>query len=117
MLTLYNKYTRNVKEKYKMLNITKENFEKEVLGSDIPVVVDFWAPWCGPCRMLAPILEEVETKIGKEAKVCKVNIDDEPELAERFAVMTIPTMIFFKGGVEGEKIVGVRQADDIISMF
>lgn len=117
MLILYNEYAHNVKEKYKMLNITKENFEKEVLGSDVPVVVDFWAPWCGPCRMLAPILEEVETKILSKAKICKVNIDDEPELAEKFAVMTIPTMIFFKDGIEGEKIVGVRPADDIIAMF
>ena len=77
------------------LHITKENFEQEVLQSDKPVLVDFWASWCGPCRMLLPVIEELADE-DTGAKICKINIDEQPELAEQFKVMTIPTLIVFK---------------------
>ena len=79
----------------KTLHITKETFEKEVLQSNIPVLLDFWAPWCGPCRMVGPILDEIAEE-REDIKVCKVNVDEEPELAGQYDVMTIPTLMVFK---------------------
>ncbi|MCF0230525.1 MAG: thioredoxin, partial [Parasporobacterium sp.] len=78
--------------------ITNENFESEVVNSDIPVLVDFWAEWCGPCRMLAPAIAEIEQEYAGKVKVGKVNIDEEMELALKFGVVSIPTVILFKGG-------------------
>ena len=79
-----------------MLNITKDSFEKEVMSSEIPVVLDFWATWCGPCRMLAPVLDELAEKYDGKVRFGKVNVDDEPLLASRFGIASIPTLIFFK---------------------
>jgi len=90
------------------VTITKSNFQEEVLGSSIPVLVDFWATWCGPCRMLAPILDQIAEKYEGRLKVGKVNIDQEPELAGRFEVMAIPTVILFKDGKAVDSFMGVR---------
>ena len=89
-----------------VITITKENFAQEVLQSEKPVLLDFWASWCGPCRMLSPIVDEVAEE-RTDVKVGKVNVDDEQELAIRYGVMSIPTVIFFKDGQEIDRKVGV----------
>ena len=86
---------------------TKEMFETEVLKSEKPAIVDFWAPWCGPCRMLGPILEEIAAERA-DLKVCKVNVDELGELAAQYGVTSIPTIIVFKDGREAERMVGVQ---------
>lgn len=91
-----------------LINVTKENFETLVKGSDKPVIVDFWAEWCGPCRMLTPILEDVAKAHSDKVTVVKVNIDQEPELAQQYQVMSIPTVKIFKGGAEVKTQVGVQ---------
>ena len=90
------------------MEVTKENFEAEVLQSDKPVLVDFWATWCGPCRMIAPIINELGEELAGVAKVCKIDIDEQPELAEKYRVMSIPTLMVFKNGEAVEKEVGGR---------
>lgn len=79
---------------------------EEIVSSDVPVIVDFWAPWCGPCRMIAPVLEEVLKEMGGLIKLLKVNVDEYPELAQRFGIMSIPTLLFFKKGEVKDKIIG-----------
>lgn len=88
-----------------MLNITKENFESEVLKSDKPVIVDFWAVWCGPCKMVAPTFEALSAEMP-DVKFGKINVDEQPELAQQFKVMTIPTFILFKNGQVVDQAVG-----------
>lgn len=99
-----------------MLTITKDNFEKEVLKSDKKVLVDFWASWCGPCRMLSPIIDEVAKEIDK-VKIGKVNVDEEDELAAQFAIMSIPTLILFENGKPVKQIVGVQSKSAILNMI
>jgi thioredoxin 1 len=89
-----------------LLHLTKANFEKEVLSSSIPVVVDFWAEWCPPCRMIAPLLDQLADEYNGKVKFSKVNVDEEPDLATQYNVMNIPTLIFFKDGIPQDKIVG-----------
>jgi thioredoxin 1 len=98
------------------LTITKENFENEVMQSDKPVLIDFWAAWCGPCRMVAPIIEEISEEV-KTVKVCKVNVDEQPELAQAFKVMSIPTLAVVKGGKVVKTLVGARPKAGILSML
>ena len=99
------------------ITITNENFEQEVLKSDIPVLVDFWAVWCGPCQMVGPILSEIAEENEGKIKVGKVNVDEQPELARQFGIMSIPTMIVFKGGEPAAKTVGVQPKEDILKLL
>ena len=99
-----------------VIHVNKENFSKEVLQSEQPVLLDFWAPWCGPCRMVSPILDEIaEEEWG--IKVCKVNVDEEPELAAQYSVMSIPSLFAVKQGQVVNQAVGARPKDQILSMF
>ena len=92
-----------------MLEITKENFAKEVVQSAKPVLIDFWAPWCMPCKMIAPAIEELAVELSAEIKVAKANVDDSPELATELSILNIPTLVLFKGGKEVTRMIGVNQ--------
>lgn len=96
------------------IKLTNQNFENEVLKSDKPVLVDFWATWCGPCRMIAPIVEEIAEEYADTVKVGKVNVDEESELASMFRIMSIPTLIVFRNGKPAETIIGYRPKEEIL---
>jgi thioredoxin 1 len=100
----------------KALHINKDNFHKEVLNSDKPVLLDFFASWCGPCRMVGPILDEIAEE-REDIKVCKVNIDEQPELASRYRIMTIPTLMVLKEGQIIEQSVGAKPKHQILAMI
>lgn len=95
------------------IKITKANFEEEVLNSPIPVVIDFWATWCGPCRMIAPVIEEIAEEYASVVKVGKVNVDEEPELASQFGIISIPTVVLVKDGQISAKSVGYRTKEQL----
>jgi thioredoxin 1 len=86
--------------------VTDSNFQVEVIESDVPVLVDFWAPWCGPCRMVAPVLEEIAGERGEALKIVKLNVDDNQQTAMSFEVLSIPTLILFKNGAVAKKVIG-----------
>lgn len=99
------------------LKITSENFEREVLKSDKPVLIDFWAPWCGPCRMLSPTISEIAEEYKDKVKVGKVNVDEEAELAAMFRVSSIPLLVVMKNGKVVNSAVGVRPKSQILKML
>jgi thioredoxin 1 len=98
-----------------VVEFTDANFDSEISNSDVPVLVDFWAPWCGPCKMIAPIIDEIaDEKVGS-AKVGKVNIDENPAIAAKFRVQAIPTILIFKGGAMVEQITGLKGKADLLA--
>lgn len=100
----------------KTLEITKTNFESKVISADIPVLIDFWAPWCGPCRMMGPVIDEIADE-KKTIVVGKVNIDEQPELAQTFGIVSIPTLVILNKGKIVHQITGVRPKDQITSLL
>ena len=98
------------------MKITKENFNEEVMNSDVPVLIDFWASWCGPCKMLIPVIDEIASE-ATDFKVGKINVDEEPELAQQFGVMSIPTLVVIKDGKVTNKSVGVKPKKAILEMI
>lgn len=99
-----------------IVNVSDQSFNTEVEGTGT-VLVDFWAPWCGPCKMLAPILEELATDVGDDVKIAKVNVDENPESASRFGVMSIPTLILFKDGQPVDKVVGLNSKENLKNLI
>ncbi|HLI43157.1 MAG TPA: thioredoxin [Acidimicrobiales bacterium] len=100
-----------------IITVSDDTFDEEVGASDTPVVVDFWAEWCGPCKMVAPVLEEIAGDKAGQLKVAKLNVDDNPRTAQRFQVMSIPTLILFKDGEMAGRIVGARSKSQILAEF
>jgi len=99
------------------IELTKDNFEEEVLGANVPVLVDFWASWCGPCRMVVPVIERVADQTQGTAKIGKVNVDEQPELAAKYQIMSIPSLLVFKNGELLETAVGVKSEEELLQMI
>ncbi|NLC88668.1 MAG: thioredoxin [Clostridiaceae bacterium] len=99
------------------LTLTKANFKEEVLESEQPVLVDFWASWCGPCRMVGPIVEALADDFDGRAVVGKVNVDEEDDLARQYSIMSIPTLVIFKGGEVVERVVGARSQGELAALL
>ena len=99
------------------IKLSSENFEKEVLKSEKPVLVDFYADWCGPCNAMAPVIEELATELDGKAKVGKINIDENSDIAVEYNVMSIPTLIIFQNGKEEKRLVGLRDKEELLNLF
>ena len=100
-----------------VVNVTDVSFETDVLQSGVPVLVDFWASWCGPCKMVGPIVEELADDFAGKAKVCKLNVDENTKTAQAYGVMSIPTLILFKNGKEVDRVVGFRPKADLAELL
>lgn len=98
-----------------ILKLNNENFESEVINSDKPVLIDFYADWCGPCKMMSPIIDQIAEEVKDIAKVGKINVDENPELAEKYGVMSIPTILVIRGGQEAKRFVGVTDKEEILN--
>ena len=98
-----------------VIELTDANFDAEITGSSIPVLVDFWAPWCGPCRMIAPLIDEIANEKAGSVKVGKVNVDDNPQTAAKFRIQAIPTILIFKNGEKKDQITGLTSKGDLVA--
>ena len=96
-----------------VVTLTKDNFEQEVLAAKEPVLIDFWATWCGPCQMQSPIVDAVAESLGDKVKVCKANVDEQPQLALNYQIVSIPTLVFMKDGMFQKKMVGLQTQSTI----
>jgi thioredoxin 1 len=103
---IHTDFHSDMAENENVITLTDDNFEDEVLNADVPVLVDFWATWCGPCRQIAPIVEDLADEFEGRAKVGKVDVDENPQTAQQFGVRSIPTLLFFKNGEQQEQLVG-----------
>jgi thioredoxin 1 len=99
----------------KILELNEASFEDAISSGEAPVVVDFWAPWCGPCKAIAPILEEIAEEQGDKVKICKVNVDEESGIAGKYSIRAIPTLLIFNGGEMVEQVVGLNSKDDLVA--
>ena len=100
-----------------VLKVSNENYKEEVLDSEKVVLVDFYADWCAPCKMMAPIVEEISEELGDKVKVCKVNVDDNQDLAMQYGIMSIPTLLFIKNGKLEKTLVGLRDKQELVSIL
>lgn len=101
----------------KVINITKDNFKSDILDSGVPSLVDFWAPWCSPCRMIAPVVDEVAEEFAGKVRVGKVNVDENRDIAIEYGVMSIPTLIVFKGGQAVDRVVGFKPKNELKALL
>lgn len=100
-----------------VIQLTSENFKQEVEEARVPVLIDFWANWCGPCKMMGPVVDQIADEMGNNAKVCKINVDEQPELAAKYSVMSIPTFILLKEGKEAGRTVGAMAKEELAKLF
>jgi thioredoxin len=97
-----------------VLHLDESNFDQTISVSDVPVLVDFWASWCGPCRMIAPVLDEIAKEQGEKVRIVKIDVDANPEISNRFGIRNIPTLLFFKGGEVKDQVVGLTSKADLV---
>lgn len=98
----------------RVIELTKENFDEEVLATKVPVLIDFWASWCGPCQMQSPIVDEVAEEMGDKVKVCKANVDEQPSIALNYQIASIPTLVFMKYGEFKNRMVGLQDKETLV---
>ena len=100
-----------------VIHLDKENFEKEIMQEGVVALIDFWASWCGPCKMMGPVVDSVANEVNENIKICKVNVDEEPELASKYSVMSIPTFVLLKNGKEEKRTVGAMPKEELLKIF